>query len=217
MVRNYLEKSYKQGEPIFTTDIDIPGMTDANRRYHLGQLVERGVLRRFDAGIYYFPKYDTQNRELPMDNDTVAAYKYVMRRWERVGYYSGSTLTARLGLLRELPEVKEITSNLAPAIIREVSICGNKYLLRRPIVEVCEENVLVLQFLDCLMDMERCVDVDEETCGRILSSYLRGQGITKEQVDAYIYQYPDRTFRSYYRIREYLSWEWEKGIRSEKS
>ena len=35
MLYEYLIKNYIPGEPIFTGDIQIPGMTEENLRYHL--------------------------------------------------------------------------------------------------------------------------------------------------------------------------------------
>ena len=35
MLINYLRKNYKDGEPIFLSDINVKGMTQENIRYHL--------------------------------------------------------------------------------------------------------------------------------------------------------------------------------------
>lgn len=39
MLYEYLKENYIPGEPIFTGDIDIPGMTEENLRYHLKNLL----------------------------------------------------------------------------------------------------------------------------------------------------------------------------------
>lgn len=39
MLYKYLKENYIPGEPIFAGDIDIPGMTEENLRYHLKNLL----------------------------------------------------------------------------------------------------------------------------------------------------------------------------------
>ena len=129
MLYEYLIKNYIPGEPIFTGDIQIPGMTEENLRY--------------------FPKTDILGERLSLSADTVAVHKYIMRRGRRVGYYSGYTLANRMGLSVQVPYTQEISSNFAPAAVRKIMIKNRPYIIRRPVAEVTEENVSVLQFLDC--------------------------------------------------------------------
>ena len=92
------KENYIPGEPIFTGDIDIPGMTEENLRYHLKKLTDSGTICRFEPGVYYFPKTDIFGERLSLSPDTVAVHKYILRRGKRVGYYSGYTLANRMGL-----------------------------------------------------------------------------------------------------------------------
>ena len=107
-----------------------------------------------------------------MSADTVVFHKYIKRRGQRVGYYLGYTLANRMGLSTQVPFTEEITSNLAPAAVRELTIKDRKYIVRRPVVEINEENAVILQFLDCLKDMDKCAESDLEMCG---CRYLRQQ------------------------------------------
>ena len=79
-----------------------------------------------------------------MTPDTVAVHKYIMRRGKRVGYYSGYTLANRMGLSTQVPFTQEISSNFAPALVRKMTIKNRQYIIRRPVVEVTEENAPVL-------------------------------------------------------------------------
>ena len=179
MLYEYLKGNYELGEPIFSGDISIPGLSEENLRYHLKRLTDDGILCRFEAGIYYFPKTDIFGEKMALTADTVALHKYVRRRGRSVGYYSGYTLANRMGLSTQVPLKEEITSNFAPAQVRELTIKNQKYILRRPVVEVTDENVAVLQFLDCLKDLERCAEEEPEVCGRILTGYAREHALTK--------------------------------------
>ncbi|MDE6608179.1 MAG: hypothetical protein K2K54_10560 [Lachnospiraceae bacterium] len=198
MLYDYLKKNYVAGEPIFTSDIEISGLSDENLRYHLKRLTDDGILCRFEAGIYYFPKTNIWGEPMTLSVDTVAVHKYIKRRGKRIGYYSGYTLANRMGLSSQVPFVEEITSNFAPAPVRELTIKNRKYILRRPTVEITEENVQVLQILDCLKDIEKCAEEELDVCGRILSGYVKEHRITKTMIDQFIASYPIKIYKSIY-------------------
>ena len=80
MLYQYLKENYIPGEPIFTGDIGIPGMTEENLRYHLKKLTDSGIICRFEPGVYYFPKVDIFGKRMSLSPDTVAVHKYIMRR-----------------------------------------------------------------------------------------------------------------------------------------
>ena len=186
MLFDYLNANYEKGEPIFLTDIAIAGMTEENIRYHLKKLTDNGVICRFDSGVYYIPKTNIFGEKASISADTVALHKYVSRRGKRVGFYSGYTLANRLGLSTQVPFKEEIISNYAPAPVREIMIQNRKYVIRRPAVEVTEENAYVLQFLECLKDIDKSAEEDINKCGKILTDYAIKHKITKEQVDEII-------------------------------
>lgn len=162
MLYDYLVNNYEKGEPIFLMDIVVKGMTEENIRYHLKKMTDEGIIDRFDSGIYYIPKINIFGEKSTISAETVALHKYVSRRGKRVGFYSGYTLANRLGLSTQVPIKEEITSNYAPAQVREVSIKNQKYLIRRPAVTITEENAYVLQLLDCLKDIDKSAEEDKE-------------------------------------------------------
>lgn len=206
MLYEYLKENYEPGEPIFSGDIEIPGLSEENLRYHLKKLTDDGIISRFEAGVYYFPKKDILGERMNLSAETVATHKYIKRRGKRVGYYSGYTLANRMGLSTQVPFTVEITSNYAPAQVRELTIKNRKYIVRRPIVEVTEDNVTVLQFLDCLKDIEKCAEEEMDVCGRILSEYARHNAITKKRIDEFIANYPVKIYKAIYETGvEYVS------------
>lgn len=206
MLYNYLKENYELGEPIFTEDIILPGISKENLRYHLKKLTDDGILCRFESGIYYFPKTDIFGEKMILTVDTIALHKYIKRRGRRVGYYSGYTLANRMGLSTQVPLTEEITSNFAPAQVREITIKNRKYILRRPTMNVTDENVAVLQFLDCLKDLEKCAEEEPEVCGQILTTYAKKHIITKALVDKFLVNYPLKIYKAIYETGvEYVS------------
>lgn len=198
MVYSYLKEHYNVGEPIFLTDIRIDGISDENLRYHLKTLTDQGLISRFDSGIYYMPKKDILNERVKLSPDTVAVCKYINRNGEISGFYSGYSFANRLGISTQVPYKEEITSNFAPAVVREVAIGKRKYIIRRPVVPITNENKYVLQFLDCLRDIEKTSELDMKECGKILKKYAEKYGITKAKIDKYISYYPIKVFKSIY-------------------
>lgn len=206
MLYDYLKENYEPGEPIFSGDIEIPGLSEENLRYHLKKLTDDGIISRFEAGVYYFPKMDILGERMNLSAETVAIHKYIQRRGKRVGYYSGYTLANRMGLSTQVPFTIEITSNYAPAQVRELTIKNRKYIIRRPVAEVTEENVAVLQFLDCLKDIEKCAEEEMDVCGKILSKYAKQNNITKQKIDEFIEEYPVKIYKAIYETGvEYVS------------
>lgn len=206
MLYTYLKEHYIPGEPIFTGDIDIPEFTDENLRYHLKKLTDDGIICRFEAGVYYFPKTNLFGEPTTLSAETVAIHKYINRKGKRIGYYSGYTLANRMGLSTQVPFTEEITSNYAPAPVREMTIKNRKYIIRRPAVEITDENVTTLQLLDCLKDIEKCAEEEPEVCGKILSAYAKEHGITKAMIDKFIENYPLKIYKAIYETGvEYVS------------
>ena len=198
MVYQYLKENYILGEPIFTGDIDIPGMTEENLRYQLKKLTDDGTTCRFEQGVYYFPKIGIFGDLMPLSSDTVAVHKYIMRKGKRIGYYSGHTLANRIGLSMQVPFIQEIISNYAPASVRKIMIKNKQHIIRRPVIKITEDNAAVLQFLDCLKDLDRCSELEPKESGKILSEFAMDNNITKEMVDMYIDNYPIKIYKAIY-------------------
>ena len=198
MIYDYLSEKYEKGEPIFLTDIKIAGVSDDNLRYHMKKLTDDGMIERFDSGIYYIPKTDIFGRKMKLSPEIVAVAKYISRNGNRVGFYSGYTLANRMGFSTQVPFVEEITSNYAPAPLREITIKDRKYILRKPVVQVKEENVHVLQLLDCLKDIDKTAEISADECGYILTEFAREKNITKVRIDELIDYYPIKIYKSIY-------------------
>ncbi|MDO4961356.1 MAG: DUF6088 family protein [Eubacteriales bacterium] len=206
MLYEYIIKNYDAGEPIFLTDIVIEDMTEENIRYHLKALTDKGKLCRFEPGVYYIPKTNILGIAPALSAETMVFHKYISRRGRRVGFYSGYTLANRLGMSAQVPFREEITSNYAPAQVREVRIRNRRYLIRRPVVRITEENAYALQMLDCLKDIDKSAEVDMAACGRILTKFAVDHHITKELVDSFLEYYPIKIYKAIYETGvEYVS------------
>lgn len=148
--------------------------------------------------MYYIPKINIFGEQSVLSAETVALHKYVYRKGKRVGFYSGYTLANRLGISTQVPFKEEITSNYAPAQVREICIKNRKYVIRKPVIEVTEENAYVFQFLDCLKDIDKSAEEDMEVCGKILTDYAMEHKITKKLIDQFLDYYPVKIYKAIY-------------------
>ncbi|MDO4304128.1 MAG: DUF6088 family protein [Bacillota bacterium] len=202
MLLEYLQKNYKENEPIFVSDIDLP-VTDTNLRQMFKVLCDNGQISRFDTGIYYMKGASRLKGGISLSASEVVKYKYISRNAQVSGYYSGYTFANQLGITTQIPYTIEIVSNHASAKCREVSVKNQKIMLRRPRTEITKDNYSVLQLLDLLKDFEQYVDDDMSMAAERISAYIRQIGIRRTDVDEYIGLFPDRVYKYIYKTRLY--------------
>jgi hypothetical protein len=164
-------------------------------------LCDAGTIKRFDTGIYYMPKESRLKGGVPLAADTVTVAKYISRKGKIEGYYSGNTFANLIGISTQVPYVTEIVSNNASTRVREVKVRNKRIILRRARTIITNDNCIVLQFLDLLKDIEQYYDIDfDEVCER-LYKYVRDEQITKEAVDKYISEFPNKIYKNMYETR----------------
>lgn len=199
MLYEYLKSNYLENEPIFVSDIKLP-VSDVNLRRMFKELCDVGKIERFDKGIYYLPKKSLLKGGVPLSVDTVIRSKYVVRKEEVEGYYSGYTFANQLGLTSQVPYLLEIVSNHTSARFREIEMKGRRIALRKPRVSVTRENYLVLQVLDLLSNIEKYSDISKEGTAKRLKKYIEEENISKKKIDTYIKEYPDRIYKNIYEM-----------------
>jgi predicted transcriptional regulator of viral defense system len=182
-------------------DIQIDGMKPANLRQQMKTLSDSGKIRRYEKGIYYIPQKTYFQCASAPNAEIVAQYKYISRNGTISGYYSGHTFANRIGISEQVPMKREIVSNHVAAIVKEVTIGKQTFILRRSKVFITQENAPILQLLDLLKNLGDYLDGDYHTAREKITNYIFANKITKEEIDRYIRNYPDSTFRYYYEMR----------------
>lgn len=201
MLYEYLVNHYKEGEPIFLTDIVIPGISEENIRQKLKILTDSGRICRFEQGVYYIPKQSRLKGTVSLSPELVAYSKYIERAGRIMGYYSGYTLANRMGISTQVPLVEEIVSNNMAAIVREVKVGPQKYIVRRPFTQVNNDNYPILQLLDLLKDIDKYEETNRAETKELLSKYIRENHISRDQVDRVIGAFPLKTYKAIYDMR----------------
>lgn len=201
MLFEYLKEHYEDGEPIFLDDIHIEGIKRDNFRQKIKTLADAGKIVRFEKGIYYIPKKNRFSTSAGPTPEMIAKYKYISRGGRTDGYYSGSTFANLIGLSLQVPMMIEIVSNNTAAVVREVQIGNQYFIVRKTNIPISNENVKVLQLLELLKRLDSYLDGDYDDAREKLKNYTLANHVTRDDVDRYIRQYPDSTFRYYYEMR----------------
>lgn len=202
MLYEYLEMNYETNEPIFMADVKLElQISDVNLRRMFKELCDNGKINRFQNGVYYIPKKTRLKGGVPLSVDAVVKAKYISRRGEVNGYYSGYTFANQLGITTQVPYVIEIVSNNASSRVREVNVKGRRVVLRKPRAIITERNYRVLQLLDLLSNITQYTDEDMDEAAVRVKNYINSQRIRREDIDQYIEEYPERIYKNMYEMR----------------
>lgn len=199
-VYNYIEMNYESNEPIFLSELDIPGVKAVSVRQQMKKLTEEGMLKRFDTGIYYIPKKSMFRSGSALSVNEVIRKKYLMDGAKCCGYVGGILFANQLGLTTQVPGVYEIYTNKATTDYRETKLANLRVILRKPYCEVNENNVVTLQFLDLMKEVVDISEVDGEELTNRLLCYMKKQNIDFENMKPFLSYYPERIYKNMFEV-----------------
>lgn len=200
MLYDYIKEHYQEAEPIFFSDLTSDDITKSALNQQLKKLCEKGLLSKFDTGVYYIPKKTLLHSTVGPNADMVARYRFISKGDAIDGFYGGNSFANQLGITTQVPRVVEIISNHTNSSDREVCIGNRRFYVRKPIVPVTKENVYVLQMLDLLKNLDAYLDYSYEDAKEKFAEYISVHGIKRNDVDRYIRKYPIATFKYYYEL-----------------
>ena len=201
MIYEMLTEKYKEGEPIFFSDIYNGEISKSALTQQLSTLCKKGLLVKYDNGIYYLPKKTRLKSSIGPTADTIAKYKYISKNGKTDGYYSGNTFANQIGISTQVPHVIEIVSNNTNSAPRDVKIGNRRFNIRKPLISITNENVYILQMLDLLSNLDTYSDYNYKDARKCFLKYIEAHKITRDDVDLYIRFFPLTTFRFYYELR----------------
>lgn len=200
MLYDYIISNYKEGEPIFFSDIFVEGISRSAVNQQMKSLCNKGMIKKYDKGIYYIPKKTMLKATVGPSADMVARYRFVTKGEEIFGYYSGNSFANQLGISMQVPRKIEIVSNNSNSSPREIEIGGRKFLIRKSSIVINRENVYVLQLLELLKNIEVYMDGSYDEARVKIEEYIDIHGIRKESVNRYIREFPINVFKNYYEL-----------------
>ncbi len=199
-VYSYLKQNYDPNEPIFLSEINIPGVKPVSLRQQLKKLTEDGRLKRFDTGIYYLPKKSMFRFGSMLSPDDVIRKKYLLEGGSRCGYLSGMIFANQLGLTTQVPMAYEVYTNKATTDYRDTTVGSLRVIIRRPYVEVNDGNVNALQFLDLIKEVSDISELEGAELTDRLTGYMKANGLSFDLLQQYFPYYPDRIYRNMYEV-----------------
>jgi len=190
---DYLKEKFGINEPIYIEDVSFGNYSRTWIFTELKRLVEVGELKRFDRGIYYFPKESSWREGYALLNsDKVVERRFITDGNEIYGYVAGLSLWNKSGLSTQVPNLLEISTNNESTRVRDVNIGNQRVRARRSRTTITKENVRTLQLLDLMNVMQSAEEMDEVE-RFMLSKFVKkakDAGVTKESVTEYSKFFP---------------------------
>ena len=200
IVYEYLRQNYEDNEPIFLSDIGIPGVKDVSLRQQFKKLTAYGRLKRFDTGIYYFPKKSIFRSGSVLSVEEVIKRKYLMDGDECCGYVGGMLFANRIGITTQVPMVYEVYTNKATTEYRETYLANLRVIIRKPYAMVNDQNVNTLQFLDLLKEIADISEIGGTELTDRLLDYMKKKKIDFESIRKYLSYYPERIYKNMFEV-----------------
>ena len=197
---NYIREHYKEAAPIFFSDLEREDITRSALNQQLKKLCDKGLLEKYDVGVYFIPKKTLLNSTIGPNADMVARYRFISKGNNIDGFYGGNSFANQIGISTQVPQVVEIVSNNTNSSDREVRIGNRRFYVKKPIVQITKENVYVLQMLELLKNLDAYLDYSYEEAREKFAEYISFHGIKRSDVDMYIRKYPVATFKYYYEL-----------------
>ena len=200
MLYEYIKSHYKEAEPIFFSDLERQDITKSALNQQLRVLCVKGLLMKYDTGVYYIPKMTMLKSVVGPNADMVARYRFISKGDNIDGFYGGNSFANQIGITTQVPRVVEIVSNNTHSSNREVKIGNRRFYVRKPVVPITKENVYVLQMLELLKNLDEYLDYSYADAKEKFAEYISIHGIKRKDVDCYIRKYPLSTFKFYYEL-----------------
>lgn len=196
MVYDYIIENFKNGEPIFLSE--LPGESKDYLRQEMKKLVDEGKLERLYNGVYYLSYITILGTKGKISVDKYIEKKYLQTDGKASGYITGLQMVNKFGFTTQNPACYEVCSNEASTKQRKQEIDGNTIVVYKPVADINEENKTALQFLDLMSVIDKYSEISGAELVNKLKKNVETVGIDFSIVKKYLPLYPDRVYRNIY-------------------
>ncbi len=196
MIMDYIIKNFKNGEPIFLSE--IPVESKDYLRQEMKRLVDIGRLERLYNGVYYLSYKTIFGTKGKVSIDSYIEKKYLKMDDKTIGYVTGLQLANMYGFTTQNPSCYEVCSNEATTKQRKLEVDGYTIVVYKPVVSVIEKNKSVLQFLDLMTVIDKYSEVSGSELNWKLKRYVETVELDFDQVKEYLKYYPDKVYKNIY-------------------
>ena len=192
MLYEYILQNYKNGEPIFLSE--LPGNSKDYVRQEMKRLVDEGKLERLYNGVYYLSYQTILGTRGKVSMERFIEKKFLVGG----GYVTGLQLANKYGFTTQNPSCYEICSNEATTKQRKLNIDGNTIIVYKPVTDITDKNKPVLQFLDLMSVIDKYSEITGREFMAKLKKYTEAVKVDFSLVKKLMPLYPDRVYRNIY-------------------
>jgi hypothetical protein len=194
----YLVNNYGYDEPIFMEDlrIEIDFLKPEALRQAMKRMVDNEKICRYKDGIYFIPNPNSILKSKTLSVNKIINKKYLYKNNQRIGYLTGLSFANLLKLTTQNPGIIEVATIVEKSAIRIVDFNKRKVALRKPRVEVNNDNYKLLQVLDLLTNFDKLSTKPISLATKNILDYLSDVKITKDQLNKYLKKYPTKTYKN---------------------
>ena len=192
MVYDYIIQNYKNGEPIFLSE--LPGSSKDYLRQEMKQLCDAGRLERLYNGVYYLSYVTILGTKGRVSMDRYIEKKYL----NTGGYVTGLQLANKYGFTTQNPSCYEVCSNEATTKQRKQTVDGNTIIVYKPVTDITKKNKTALQFLDLMTVIDKYSEITGEELVAKLKKYVEAVKVDFSVVKELLPLYPDKVYRNIY-------------------
>ena len=196
MIYDYIIDNYKNGEPIFLSE--LPGESKDYLRQEMKKLVDEGRLERLYNGVYYLSYITILGTKGKISMDRYIEKKYLSMNGKTSGYITGMQLANKYGFTTQNPSCYEICSNEATTKQRKLEIDGNTLIIYKPVAKITDKNKAELQFLDLMSVIDKYSEITGKELTSKIRKYAESTRLNFSTVKEYLPLYPDRVYRNIY-------------------
>lgn len=197
MLVSRLEKNYGYDVPIFTEDI-FECMNDYSRQriYQLiKEALEKGILVRFDTGVYYLPT-KTEFGFSTISVDEVVYKKYISNNNETFGIYGKDIIDLNFLLSYQVPNSIEVITNKESRDVREIEIKGRRVILRKSRLEITKNNVKTYIFMELFNNINLRKYKEDLMAQDSVKKYIKKNKITNNKIYELAKFFPAKTMKN---------------------
>ena len=197
MLVSRLEKNYGYDVPIFTEDI-FECMNDYSRQriYQLiKEALEKGILVRFDTGVYYLPT-KTEFGFSTISVDEVVYKKYISNNNETFGIYGKDIIDLNFLLSYQVPNSIEVITNKESRDVREIEIKGRRVILRKSRLEITKNNVKTYIFMELFNNINLRKYKEDLMAQDSVKKYIKKNKINNKKIYELAKFFPAKTMKN---------------------
>lgn len=192
-----LKTKFGSNEPIFTDEIlaSFPEYSTPRIFQLLAEAAIKKDIIHFDVGVYYLPS-TTIFGTSSISADSVAEKKYVKKDGKVFGIYGRLIMELNFFLSYQVPNKVEIITNNESRAVREVTIGGRPFVLRKARLPITNDNCGAYTIMELFCNIDLRQYRENRMAQKEIRKYIEQEKILKDDLFALAGAFPARTMKN---------------------